>query len=896
MPKLVPRLLAFLAALTLTGCGVVGSQTSGQLTITITDFTSSIAVGGTEQFVATAKDGSGNAVTGISFTWSSSTPSVATVGAASGAAMALLPGTTQISASANGVTSNAVTLTVTPGFLSIATLNVARSNMTMTVLNSGKVLIAGGRNSAGITGTAELYDPATQTFTLIGSLNIARYDHAATLLDNGMVLITGGWNSAPVATAELYDPATGTFTITGNLITARLYHTATHLQNGMVLLAGGSNGTGTIWSSAELYDPTTGVFSPAGSLQVARRLATATPLNDGTILIAGGLDSTGTAIASAEIYDPETGTFTLTGNLNTARGLHTATLLNGGDVLIAGGSPSDASNEVPLASAELYNPATRTFSPTGNLNAPRTFASATLLNNGTVLIAGGEGPGSPNLVALTSAEVFDPVAGTFSSTGSLGVPRAARAAALLANGTVLLAGGYDLPSAKAPAELYEPATFMPPGLQSIAVSPGGMTVSPGAYQPFVATGTFASGLQQLQSVTWSTTNSAAVQISNDASNIGTSVVVGSPAVTIPITITAAAGNINGSAILNVRPTGFVNTASMHIPRETQTATLLKNGKVLIAAGAGSVAIGPGAPSTAELYDPSSGTFVLTGELNVWRYYHTATLLQNGTVLVAGGNDPNALSITSSAELYNPASGTFAITGNMITGRLYHTSTLLPNGTVLIAGGQNNSNQALASAELYNPATGTFAATGTMNVARVNPTATLLGDGTVLIAGGCTVNGVPYSSAEIYDPSAGTFTLTGNLNVARYYHTATLLPNGLVLLTGGFDVGHNPSSSAELYDPISRTFQLTGNLATGRDVHTATLLNDGFVLIAGGQGAGVSLASAELYNPATGLFTATPSLITSRFFQTATLLNSGMVLITGGYSSATSSTLTSSELY
>src|SRR5579863_660972 len=165
-------------------------------------------------------------------------------------------------------------------FALTGSLNTARFGHTATLLNNGIILIAGGVGSNGVSlAAAELYDPATATFTPTGSLNTARAYHTATLLNNGMVLITGGCagcppglNGTPLADAELYNPATGTFTSTGNLNTARTYHTATVLDNGIVLIAGGCTGyncTGGVLAAAELYNPATGTFTVTGSLQNA---------------------------------------------------------------------------------------------------------------------------------------------------------------------------------------------------------------------------------------------------------------------------------------------------------------------------------------------------------------------------------------------------------------------------------------------------------------------------------------------------------------------------------------------------------------------------------------------------------------------------------------------------
>jgi Kelch motif/Galactose oxidase, central domain len=227
----------------------------------------------------------------------------------------------------------------------------------------------------------------------------------------------------------------------------------TLLPNGTVLVAGGYSSEDALYS-AEIYDPGNGTFTPTGNMNSARRIFTMTLLNDGTVLAAGGFNGGGT-LGSAELYDPSTGTFTFTGNLNAIRYYHTATLLNNGMALIAGGLYSTGNGLAPLASAELYNPANGTFTLTGSLNTARAVATATLLNDGTVLVAGGQNGGSETTV-FASAELYDPATATFAPTASLNVPRFGQTATLLNNGTVLIAGGSDSAGAIASAELYEP--------------------------------------------------------------------------------------------------------------------------------------------------------------------------------------------------------------------------------------------------------------------------------------------------------------------------------------------------------------------------------------------------------------------------------------------------------
>ena len=844
--------------------------------IAVTPANPSISLGSTQQFTAigTYSDGSTQNLTNTA-TWSSSAQGVA--GVQTGVASAVGPGQTTIEA-ASGAINGSTTLTVTAGFVLTGSLNTARAFQTATLLNSGMVLITGGQgyNSSQLA-SAEQYDPATGSFTATGSLNTGRFVHTATLLSDGMVLIAGGFNSSgALASAELYNPATGSSTVTGSLNTARGYHTATLLSNGMVLIAGGFNSSGAL-TSAELYNPATGTFTSTGNLNTARYYHTGTLLNNGTVLITGGYGSS-TYVTIAELYDPETGLFTQTGSLNTARYLDTATLLNNGMVLIAGGLGSSDY----LASAELYSPTTGTFTITGSLNTARARHTATLLNNGMVLIAGGY------YNFLASAELYDPTNGTFSFTGSLNTARGEDTATLLTNGKVLVAGGQANSGYLASAELYEPTSLISPNLMTIAVTPASPTLAPGETQNFVATGTFSdNSTEQLASVTWSSSDTTTATVSNDVTNPGTALIVGAPTVTTPVTITAAAGTISGSATITARPTGFVLTGSPNTARFEHTATLLNNGMVLIAGGEN---FGIGALADAELYNPATGTFTATGSLSTARDSHTATLLNNGMVLIAGGE--NFSGILANAELYNPATGTFTPTGSLNTARDGHTATLLNNGMVLVVGGQTPSSNS-ASAELYDPGTGTFTATGSLNVGRYLPTATLLNNGMVLIAGGAGSYGITLASAELYDPSAGTFTLTGNLNSARRFHTATLLNNGMVMVAGGCG-SCGALASAELYNPASATFTITGSLNTARYYHTATLLNNGMVLVAGGYNTS-SLASAELYDPTSGAFTPASSLNFARYFHTATLLNNDMVLIAGG-EDGTGHAITNAELY
>lgn len=823
------------------------------VSIAVTPTVSSIEAGQTQQFTAlgTYTDSSTQDIS-ASAAWNSSDPGVATVDAA-GNATAVVEGDTNISAAA-GAISGSATLTVTPArrFTPTGSMSSARTLHTATLLNDGTVLIAGGESfGLGTLTTAERYDPRAEAFVTTGGMNRPRACHSATLLNSGQVLIAGGAGGAvPDSSAEIYDPASGTFTSTGNTISPRFCHTATLLANGMVLIAGGFDDSGTKAATAELYEPATGTFSPAGRMTSRRAYHTATLLNNGKVLITGGRDVQ-SALISAEVYDPATRSFTASGSMTDYRYHHTASLLNDGKVLIAGGDAGPVH-----ASAELYDPATGTFTATGSMLRARYFQTCTLLHNGQVLVAGGD----TGLAYLASAELYDPATASFTAAGNMASDRELHTITLLNDGTVLIAGGRSGSSELASAELFTPTTLTPPGLVSITVSPTDATVSPGATQKFVASGTFSDhSTRALAAVAWNASDPAVAEITSDAGSRG----VASATAPGSTTITASAGALSGATILTVRPTGFVPTDDMTTTRGHHTATRLNDGRVLLAGGV----LNDGA----ELYDPSTGTFRATGSMTSARSEPTATLLGDGKVLIAGGAHEGYL---ASAELYDPATGTFTATGTMTSPRYRHTATLLRSGKVLIAGGWIGGPY-LDGAELYDPATGTFSATSSMASNRGSHSATLLKDGTVLIAGGGSSDGV-LAAAELYDPGTGTFSSTGSMSAGRAYQTATLLKDGRVLIPGGSFGG----DSAELYDPGSGSFTSTGRMAGTRYWNTATLLNNGEVLIAGGYD-GDYLDTAELYDPAAGTFRAAGSMTSRRGWHTATLLENGMVLIAGG---------------
>ncbi|MGH7492115.1 MAG: Kelch repeat-containing protein [bacterium] len=292
--------------------------------------------------------------------------------------------------------------------------------------------------------------PGSGLITPIGTMSTARSAHTATLLTNGKVLVTGGFASATYATAEIYDSNSKSFRPAGTMNDARASHSSTLLPDGKLLLAGGYNGA--YLATAEIYDPATGNFMPAGRMTTPRSGHVAILLYNGKVLFAGGVGTGWTFLSSAELYDPVTDTFAPTGDMTTTRESHTVTMLKNGKILITGGHRGRQSAITIYASAEIYDPAAGTFSTTGNMTTRRHKHDAVPLPDGRVLINGGSDE-RDDRGAYASAEIYNPETGTFNAIGEMPTIRYKHqgTSILLPSGKALLAGGASN------AVLYDPA-------------------------------------------------------------------------------------------------------------------------------------------------------------------------------------------------------------------------------------------------------------------------------------------------------------------------------------------------------------------------------------------------------------------------------------------------------
>jgi Putative Ig domain/Galactose oxidase, central domain/Kelch motif len=424
--------------------------------------------------------------------------------------------------------------------------------------------------------------------------------------------------------------------------------------------------------------------------------------------------------------------------------------------------------------AAVDQPYSFTFAATQGL-APYSWSETGALPAGLALTSSGVLSGTPTAVGSSpiTVDVEDSLqqktttplqitlqifADGFHPAASMKNPRVQHTATLLATGKVLVAGGDN--TSPSTGELYDPSA-------NTFTSVGNMSA---AFDSHTAT------------------------LLCDLSH--------SPCANDKVLI--AGGPTTSAELFDPASSAFTPVANTLAQRLSATATLLPNGKVLLAGGTTVTASTTSgvALSSAELFDPSTLTFAYTGTMVSARQNYTATVLSNGKVLLVGGSDgSNAL---ASAELFDSSNNSFALSGGSLqTARWSHTATLLPSGKVFITGGWDSTNQALASAELYDPSTDSFSTiTSPMITPRADFTSTLLSNGTVLIVGGHDRNNNVFANVEIFDPSSATFTSTGGLTTARYFHTATLLPGTAgVLVTGGYEEvsnGLRALSSAEVY--------------------------------------------------------------------------------------------------
>ncbi|MBI4722688.1 MAG: hypothetical protein HY769_06805 [Candidatus Stahlbacteria bacterium] len=578
------------------------------------------------------------------------------------------------------------------------------------------------------------------------------------------------------------------------------------------------------------------IFSPATGMWVQGTMPARGDHTLGTLLPNGNVLFVNAGDGSIWIYDPHTNNWVSGGTFGTWQSRTCGTLLKDGKLLLTNYNNSTA--------CVLYDWSDGSITPTGATNLDHSGsqyagggAVETLLPDGTVLIAGGNNP--------TDCEVYDPSSGGWSITGDLNTGRSAYAGIYLRPpwNKVLIAGGA---SGGIVGEIWDGAIW-------------------------ANTGNLNFGTRATPSI---------VLIPN-----GKALIMGGDNNVLPLTA------VKTCELYDPDVNTWARTDSFHeVPRGRShlSAAVLYTGRVLAYSGhdyaySGATAVVYEVTRTSEIYDPSQGVVDTRTPLLIPRALHTATPLPiihtqicSTNILITGGKNLNG--VIKSCELYNYDLNLVAFTGDLNIARSQHTATLLASGKVLVVGGKSWTGET-KSCELYDANIESWTVTGNLNTARAEHTATLLTNGKVLVTGG--KNATTYfNNCEEYTPSSGIWNYINSMSIPRAFHSAVLLLNGRIMVIGGETTGGTITNSCEIWS--GTIWSATTSLSTARSLHTAVLLQSGKVLVIGGRGnGGNALASCELYDPVTGMWTAETPLNYARYAHNAVLLYSGLVLVTGG---------------
>ena len=738
-------------------------------------------------------------------------------------------------------------------------MTTARANHTATAYllsGSAYVLVAGGTGSSGALASGEIYVPGTGFVALAAAMPSARQLHAANAVPSSSgsaVVLTGGQGSdgtAATPTTLVFTPsstpANGSFAApSGQIAPGRWSHAALTLQDGSIFVAGGFVSTGTPTTSCADYAPASGIAQTRAPLPAAQAGALAVTLPSGLAWFAGGTGAT-PALDTAYTVDPDLDTFIPIGSLPVYAGDGASAVLPNRNMLATGGYGmvylgGGASTGImgALTEAALYDPVEGIFTPTGPMNTARYQHTATLLGNGTVLVAGGQlAPTDPDfssiLKLLDDAQTDNaqllPVAAQINLDASAiytTVNAFQNALAAPFSGEVALYTSVDWSHT-----WYVPCCWVNHGCCSADMN---------EWTPYynvpasLGTGVVNGNTYVLE---WSYPSYEAfldASVGNDLPSLSQVLVQASEIEELS----------TGSGV----PPQFPLSIDMI---EADVAADLTQAIAEIEAYTGAALF------SAEIYNPSTASFAASGTMAYVRWQHTATLLPDGRVLLVGGTGFPASALTfpvppgqilANAEIYDPGDGSFTLLAAQLPQpTCWHSATLLGNGLVLIAGGMSSSTEYLTTALLFDPATAQFAAIQPMLTARARHAAVLQPDGSVLMAGGFTTGGTATNAAELFQPDAGLFAKLPPMLEARAALSAELLPDGTTLLAGGFGSSGAPLANAEIYQPASGSFAGPIPMTQATAAAVAARLPDGGVAVAGGYAAssGTPIMVAEIF--------------------------------------------------
>lgn len=738
-------------------------------------------------------------------------------------------------------------------FGSALAMTTARANHTATAYllsGSAYVLVAGGTGSSGALASGEIYVPGTGFVALAAAMPSARQLHAANAVPSGTgsaVVLTGGQGSdgtAATPTTLVFTPsstpANGSFAApSGQIAPGRWSHAALTLQDGSIFVAGGFVSTGTPTATCSDYAPASGVAETRAPLPAAQAGALAITLPNGLAWFAGGTGAT-PALDTAYTVDPDLDTFIPIGSLPVYAGDGASAVLPNRNMLATGGYGmvylgGGASTGImgALTEAALYGPVEGIFTPTGPMNTARYQHTATLLGNGTVLVAGGQlaptDPDFSSILALlidaqTANDNLMPTANEINSLATTIYTNLNAWQTLLNNtyytGTISIQAHFH-------CSTNWHCWFCGYHCGYPALGYAALAIPPGLGQPIATDTSFYlhwdETYTQFLQATFGTTLPSLTLLATDALEIE------------ELSTGSGADNLQSIATIEAEVASDLSQAISEIEAYTGAALF-----------------------SAEIYNPSTASFAASGTMAYVRWQHTATLLPDGRVLLVGGTGFPASALTfpvppgqilANAEIYDPGDGSFTLLAAQLPQpTCWHSATLLGNGLVLIAGGMSSSTAYLTTALLFDPATAQFAVLQPMLTARARHAAVLQRDGSVLMAGGFTTGGTATNAAELFQPDAGLFAKLPPMLEARAALSAELLPDGTTLLAGGFGSSGAPLANAEIYQPASGSFAGPIPMTQATAAAVAARLPDGGVAVAGGYAAssGTPIMVAEIF--------------------------------------------------
>ncbi len=655
-----------------------------------------------------------------------------------------------------------------------APLSRPREQHTATLLNDGRVLVAGGLSTLHKLNLVEIYDPVADRWQIASPMSFARQEHTATLLPDGRVLVAGGRDDVGrLDSVEIYDVAADQWTAAAPMGTPRASHRATVLQDGRVLMVAGTN---EIPGSAEIFDPSSGSWTATMPLNGRRGSSlTSTLLSDGRVLVVDD--------GEAEFFGPnELGEWvwtSITDSLAREFSAHTATLLHSGQVLFAGGFPANN------LETYLFHPLDGQWTPAGPIptgpdmpDAP-IYSQSVLLGDGRVLLAGDAWS------ARTDTPVWDPATSQWSTAGFLNAGSSASTATLLADGRVLFAGGRGNLGTAARVEIFLPGLPEHSGASPDLFEPrhrfAAVQLADG--RPLVAGGTHSasvSGVEVLRADGTSWESWPPLLTGGERTG----------AVVLPDGDILVVGRFDAERF-DTESGVWRMTGPRQFVFERSRLLQLSDGRVLAVSGAGS-----------EIYDPETDSWATTGPMVRPRSDGGLVLLTSGEAMSIGGRDPSSGStffgVVPDAEIYDPEEDTWRSTGELRIARQRFVTAVLPSGQILVAGGDQGE-LVYSSAELYDPSTGTWTLTRQdMTSPRHSAAGVTIPGGQVLVIGGGAAlrESNRLASSEIYDPGTDTWRPGPSLELARDRHAAFVGGEG-VWVVGGRDEDDRALNSVEL---------------------------------------------------------------------------------------------------